>query len=155
MGIIPLVLMIPFAFIGSAIYYVRSRTSSLESLSLVSTSMGLAVTGLDLMSDIIFILFLLSGSFIAVSAGVRVGGTIFIMARFLHPVAFAITVGSLFGIKAPRSLVKTPTDYGILIDTLHWKEYSSVYALMTLLSLIGTIIIVDIIISIITPLILL
>ena len=38
-------------------------------------------------------------------------------------------------------MFKIPTDYGVLIDTLHWKEYSSVYALLTLLSLIGNIII--------------
>jgi hypothetical protein len=97
-GIIPLVLMIPFAFIGSGIYYVRSKTSSLESLSVISTSLGLAVTGLDLISDAIFILFLLGGSFIAVTAGVGVAGAIFIIVRFLHPLTFVLTIGSLFGI---------------------------------------------------------
>jgi len=141
--------MAPFAFIGTTIYYVRSRTGSLESLSLISTSVGLAITGLDLISDSIFIIFLLTGSFIAVTAVVRLAAAIFIIVRFLHPIAFALTVGSLFGLKVPRLNKNTPTDYGVLIDTLHWKEYSNVYAAITLLSLVGNFIIIIIIIIIV------
>jgi len=89
--------MIPFAFVGAAIYYVRSRTGSVETLSVFSISLGLATTALDLVSDAIFIIFLLSGNFITVTAGVRLAGAIVIIVRFLHPVTFALTIGSLFG----------------------------------------------------------
>jgi len=69
----------------------------------MSTSIGLAVTGLDLVSDAIFIIFLLGGSFIPVTAGVRVALAIFIIVRFLHPFTFVLTIGSLFGIILPYS----------------------------------------------------
>lgn len=110
-GIIPLVLTIPFAFIGAAIYYVRSRTSSVETLSLMSMSLGFAITGLDLISDAIFIIFLLSGSFIIVTSKVRLAGAIFISVRFLHPVIFTVTTGSLFGMI-------------LLATTTRWKIFN-------------------------------
>lgn len=96
-GAIPLLLMIPFAFIGSLVYYARSKTSSVEDLSFVSVSLGFAITGLDLTSDVVFVIFLLSGSFVTVTAGVRFAGALFIIIRFLHPLTFLLTIGSLFG----------------------------------------------------------
>lgn len=90
--------MIPFALTGSLLYYIRSRTSNLETFSLVSVTVGLAVTGLDLISDMIFIIFLLNGNFIPVTSGVAFAGALFIITRFLHPLTFLLTAARLFGI---------------------------------------------------------
>lgn len=43
----------------------------------------------------------------------------------------------ILGLELSSSMIKMDTNYLAIIDTIHWKEYGSAYAVLTLLSLIG------------------
>ena len=69
-GSIPLLFMIPFAVVGGVIYYIRSKSNSLEVLSVSSIAFNTAVLGLDLVSDLIFVVLLLSGAFLKLTGNI-------------------------------------------------------------------------------------
>jgi len=60
-GSLPLYLMIPSSCVGGLIYLIRSSCSSIETISFVSVVMIITLVGLDYMSDLIFIVYLLNG----------------------------------------------------------------------------------------------
>jgi hypothetical protein len=59
--------MAPFAVAGGIIYYIRSKSSRLEVFSVSTIALSIALIGLDLVSDFIFVILLLSGAFFNVT----------------------------------------------------------------------------------------
>jgi len=122
--VVPIILMIPFFLIGGVFYFVRSRSSKVETLSYLSISVHMAIFGLDLMSDAIFIVLLMDGHFLAVYLPL---GVIFIMARLIHPIC-TLSVFSLF-----RGRTHSYLD---LLDLNNWREYGSIYSFLFFLALL-------------------
>ena len=103
----------------------------LEALSLASISINLALLGMDLVSDIIFIVLLLGGAFLKPTATVKLAAAVFIVARFTHPVFTTLIIGSLCGV----SIIKRE-NYQNYLDIIHWREYSFVYSCLVLLTVL-------------------
>jgi len=60
-GSIPLLLIVPFFCFGGLIFFIRSRSSNVEAISLLSVIISISIAGLDFLSDGVFLVFLLSG----------------------------------------------------------------------------------------------
>ena len=154
-GNIPLYFTIPFGCLGLVIGYIRSRatntnpsTTSLVSFSILSVSVSTALVGLDLLSDFIYIAFLLNGFFLALTIGTKLLGAIFLIVRLAHPIVTGFIIFSLFdmgshpcitrfGESFSKSVPKCPK-YASLLDFSLWKDNSIVYSVVLTIALSET-----------------
>ena len=92
--------------------------------------------GSDLVSDLLFTYFLISGSFIERGAASNSLAVLFILTRFVHPFSGYFILDSLINGKS-GCLNKFATNrYDELVDRPHWVLYSKEYAVLMILSLV-------------------
>jgi len=62
--------MIPFACFGGAVHYIRSRSTATEPIAASSIVLSTAMLGLDLVSDLLFIILMARGAFLPVTGNI-------------------------------------------------------------------------------------
>ena len=67
------------------------------SFTALSLSISTVLFGLDLVSDFIYIIFLLNGFFVSLTVGTKLLGTVFIIVRFIHPFVTTFVTSGLLG----------------------------------------------------------
>jgi hypothetical protein len=132
-----LLMILPFVAIAIITYCTRRNSDKLPKFTLLTTCLSLVCAGADLVSDVLYIYFLVNGFYIPTSWFTVTLGSIMGFVRLIHPIStFFILDTILFGSCISKNLIGK--DYSHSLDLPHMSLYKKEYALLFIISIIET-----------------
>jgi len=119
-----------FSFMGIFLYIIRKGSKSVYQFSIFTMVFQLSVLGIDLISDLMYIVFLYLHRIIQPTEHVSIVAlaTIMLVTRIIHPIQTWIVASSLLG--------KRFQDYYLkLVDKDHFVQFGKEYGLLFLISI--------------------
>ena len=119
-----------FSFMGVFLYIIRKGSKSIYQFSIFTMVFQLSVLGIDLISDLMYIVFLYDEKIIQPTEHVSIVAlaTIMLVTRIIHPIQTWIVASTLMG--------KRFQDYYLkLVDKDHFVQFGKEYGLLFLVSI--------------------
>jgi hypothetical protein len=120
-----------FMFISYFLNTIRKQSAKIIDFSLLSIGSKFIIFGLNFVSDIVFLFFLLRGSYIFDRNAIKVFACFYIFGRILNPCALVYFFFYLLRNKSSRSEY-----FEKMMDSEHWDLYKSRYYILVLLSIL-------------------